>query len=217
MRKANLYFTLVFILLITTIYVSRKEPRATATPLAQPLSRFPNRIDQWSGIDHDFDPAVLAKVGADQTLNREYRDCNVKAAPIWLYIGYYQSQTRGRQIHSPLHCYPGSGWNELSRRIVAVPLKNRTIRINRLILRKGSERRMVVYWYQMQDRVIANEYLQRVGLIMNAITKHRTDGALIRISMAMREGASRNSWKILQKFVRDLYPRLTEFFPQKIT
>ena len=48
-------------------------------------------------------------------------------------------------IHSPKHCYPGSGWSSLSSEIIKikVPDSNNTIEINEYILSKGDTRQLV--------------------------------------------------------------------------
>jgi len=53
--------------------------------------------------------------------------------------------TEGAMIHSPKHCYPGSGWSSLSSEIIKikVPDSNNTIEINEYILSKGDTRQLV--------------------------------------------------------------------------
>jgi len=154
----------------------------------------------------------MAILGADEVLNRSYLDSEGNI--LWLYVGYYRKQVSGSQIHSPLHCYPGSGWNPVSHQRVPVQLQDRTIRVNKMIVQHGLERRVVGYWYQSQEKAIASEFIQRLNLLVTAFRKHRTDGALIRISMAIHGDRSEESWKTVVSFIEDIYPQLIAYIPQ---
>jgi EpsI family protein len=191
---------------------SRRLAHTQEVPPAKDLSLFPSRINQWIGRDYNFDPNVLELLGTDNLLNRAY--VNHKGDSISLYVGYYRSQKTGDQIHSPLHCYPGTGWNPISRKVVPVHLQDRVIHINRMLIQNGSERQMVAYWYQSQNKAIATEYMQRLNLIINALRKNRTDGSLIRISTTIAGDDPEGYWKTMTDFIKETYPFLIEYLPQ---
>jgi hypothetical protein len=85
--------------------------------------------------------------------------------PVWLYVGYYRSQRQGETIHSPKHCYPGSGWHTLSSDVVTldIPLSTHsTVHVNRYLIAKGLEKSLVFYWYHERGRVVASEYQAKI-------------------------------------------------------
>ncbi|NOY53161.1 MAG: EpsI family protein [Deltaproteobacteria bacterium] len=208
MKKSNLYFSVIFILLIGVFFYSRSLSHPIPVPLVRNFSTFPDRIGKWQSEEIPLKPAVLKKLGADAILNRAYH--TLDGQTIWLYIGYYRTQQNGTQIHSPLHCYPGSGWTPVRREVVAVPVGDRKIHINRMIIENGTDKRLVAYWYQADNRVIANEYLQRFDLIRRALQNNRTNGALVRISMPI-EKRPEQQWRTLQNFLLKFYPYLLEW------
>ncbi len=212
MKKTNLYFWIIVFLLVSASFYSRTLAHTEQVPPAKKFSQFPKRIGIWQGKEYSFDAVVLEKLGADDVLNRAYR--NPQGEIIWLYIGYYRSQTRGDQIHSPLHCYPGSGWTPVSREVVPVPLKDREIQVNRMIIQNGEEKRMVAYWYQVQNEAVANEYMQRLRLVVNAFRKNRTDGSMIRVSRNLQNETPEKCWKTMSEFIKQAYPLFMEFLPQ---
>jgi EpsI family protein len=49
------------------------------------------------------------------------------------------------------------------------------------VIQKGDERQLVLYWFKQRDRLLAHEGLVKFYLFWDSITKHRSDGALIRL------------------------------------
>jgi EpsI family protein len=136
------------------------------------------------------------------------------SVPIWLYVGYYETQRQGQIIHSPQHCVPGGGWTILSHAYMPVPLPGRgePATINRVLIGKEGERQLVLYWYQERGRIIANEYAAKLYLITDAVTRNRTDGALVRISAPVVRSEDATLQQLLE-FIRIAYPDLAASLP----
>ena len=105
-----------------------------------------------------------------------------------LYIAYYNSQRKGEAVHSPRACLPGGGW-QLSDFDQRTPgrhqIDGRPLRVNRTLIALGGQRQLVYYWFQQRGRVITNEFVVKWYLFWDAITRHRTDGALVRLITAV--------------------------------
>ncbi len=211
MKRSATYYLVVMALLGATAVLSWRLAHSDQTPPSKKFLLFPDRIEHWIGTDVPISASVLDVVGADDILNRTY--LREDGAPIFLYVGYYGSQTRGDQIHSPLHCYPGSGWKPIRKGVVPVHLEGKELFVNRMLIQKGLEKRLVVYWYQAQGRAIANEYVQRLHLIWTSFTAQRTDGALIRVSTPVTEERVEEGWQAMMAFLNGAYPLLLEFLP----
>lgn len=155
-----------------------------AVPLLRPLSDFPKTLNGFTMVkEQEFNDTIMNSLGVDHYIMREYRDKD--GYPLWLYIGYYESQAEGEIIHSPKHCMPGSGWNAIQTDTISFPDlidKKSSIVINRMVLQKGLEKQLALYWYQSRGRVVADEYADRAYMILDSIVKRRSDGALIRIT-----------------------------------
>ena len=85
--------------------------------------------------------------------------------------------------------------------------------VNEYVVAKGTDKRLVLYWYQGRGRVIASEYWGKVWMVMDAIKRNRTDGALVRLVTPIDDGES-NAQARLEGFVRQLYPQLDKFIPK---
>jgi exosortase D (VPLPA-CTERM-specific) len=155
-------------------------------PVRQPLAVFPSAVGHWRGYD---DPPLADDVqtvlNADDLLTRTYFAPDGRA--VGLYVGYWETQRRGDAVHSPLNCLPGSGWQPLSKRFVAIDTMGGSvdappIEVNRYVIQKGSERLLVLYWYQGHGRIVASEYAGKFFLVADAIQMRRTDTAIVRIT-----------------------------------
>jgi EpsI family protein len=193
---------------------SKTEPVYTR----EALTHFPAQIGQWRGRDVVVDERLLSVLAVDDYLNREYSS---SSGVMGLYVGFYETQRQGNTIHSPLNCLPGAGWDPVSRSYVTIPIAGDAlhpeIQINRIVIEKGLDKALVLYWYQAHGRVIANEYWGRIYTIVDAMRINRTDGALVRVfspfagSAPQREAAVE---KEAVNFVRSVFPLLSRYLPQ---
>jgi EpsI family protein len=187
---------------------SQSEEVAAPAPLAQ----FPMQIGDWSARQlPPFEPEILAVLGVDDYLTRVYY-----AEPhseVGLYVGYYRSQRQGDTIHSPLNCLPGAGWEPVSKGLLTIEVPNGSITVNRILIQKGIERQLVLYWYQSHGRVVASEYWSKLYLIADSVRLNRTDAAMVRVIAPVSNDGEPNAESKAVRFVRALYPPLLTFLP----
>ena len=89
--------------------------------------------------------------------------------------------------------------------------------LNRSIIAQGETRQLVYYWFAQRGRALTNEYLVKWYIFWDALTRNRTDGALVRLSTYIDEGNGglEAADKRLQDFTRDVDPKLAYFIPQR--
>ena len=119
----------------------------------------------------------------DQLLFRRYHDASGNT--IDLYGVFYESQGANRTMHSPLNCYPGSGWEVVEK--TRIPISNSsgdggTFKITRLILQKGLQKRLLYYWYYAGGELASNQYINKLLTLYSALFRGRTDGGLMTVS-----------------------------------
>jgi len=176
-----------------------------------PLSDLPATIETWQGSDaKPFDDDVVAKLGVDDYINRHYvRDGQASVA---LYVGYYASQRQGDTIHSPQNCLPGAGWRPVSSERVTIDAAGTPIEVNRYLIQKGGERQAVLYWYQGRGRVVANEYANKLWLMLDAARLRRTNGALVRLITPVLSTPDA-AFDELSAFTGAVFPHLSAHLP----
>ena len=168
------------ILLLGTIAVRDRLAAPPAAPDAESLSLFPATIGSWIGKESPLDQDVIKTAAVDDYLNRNYRS---DKAELGLYVGYYRSQRKGEALHSPLQCLPGAGWEPMRAEpyTLTSDADGSASTVNKLIVQKGVDQMLVLYWYQTLNRVTASEYARKIFLVADAFRTGRTDVALVRV------------------------------------
>lgn len=178
----------------------------------QPLSQLPYIIGPWSGQEYPLSQEVLHAVSVSDYTNRLYSTTGI--APVQLYVGFYGSQKTGDTIHSPKNCLPGSGWDPVraGETTIAVP-GGRKIVVNEYVIQRDQDKQLVFYWYQGRGRVIASEYAAKFWMVTDAISKNRTDGALVRVITPIANNEATAQARLVS-FTQSLFPQLDEIIPR---
>jgi EpsI family protein len=190
--------------------VSRAVPAIPRTPLRE----FPQRVGTLEAKDIPIDAETQGVLGATDFVNRAYEDGSTQES-VGLFIAFFESQRKGGAIHSPKNCLPGSGWSVLDSGTssIRVGVDSKTVELNTYIVQKDLDKHLVLYWYQSQGRVIASEYVAKAYLVWDAMSKRRTDGALVRITTPVVDGDEAAALKRATGFVAQIYPGLPEYIP----
>lgn len=209
----------VALLLAFAVYSSTLVERQEHVPLRTGFVQFPLMHEGWIGREDSIAPKVLSNLQLSDYFIANYRQGG-DASSINIYMAYYASQRKGASVHSPRSCIPGGGWQikALSQQLLQYSLTapGETLSVNRLIIQKGNVRQLVYYWFQQRERVITNEYTAKWFIFWDALTKNRTDGALIRVTSVVADGVDISKVdRHLQKFILDFLPLLPTYIPSK--
>jgi EpsI family protein len=153
--------------------------------LRAPLDEsIPLHLVERAGRDTTIAREEAAVVGMTSYVLRRYgTDLETLGADFSLYVGYYDSQTQGRTIHSPKNCLPGAGWEPVSSGTAVIATVDGPVTVNRYVIQNGTSRAIVLYWYQGRGRVAASEYAVKWDLLRDAALRGRTEEALVRVAV----------------------------------
>ncbi len=157
--------------------------RASEPPPAPMLGLKGIELGEHSFQDEPLDPQFLDVLRAREVTFRAYDD---QTRPIWLFAGYFDRQREGSQVHSPRHCYPGSGWAIVSEAVVPAPWDS-TIDVMSLVVSDGSSQRLVYYWYQTPTRVLHSVLSLKLELTRRAALGKRQEVVFARVSTTIDE------------------------------
>jgi EpsI family protein len=214
MLKGKYAIALTILLLIQGSAYYMVALRPEAVPKVAPLSAFPTAAGSWSMYkDVPIEKEVQDVLLADDTLNRIYVKPGNAAA--FLFIAFFRTQRSGQAPHSPKNCLPGSGWESLEAEplTIRVPGRAESIETNRYLVAKGDEKSVVLYWYQSHNRIIAGEFTAKFWLIADSIKYHRSDCALVKIVVPVRNGDSTAATREAVDFVQSVFPALSKQLP----
>lgn len=216
LRTAPRPFIMALVLLLgAAIGAQLLAARPLQMPERTEFTVFPDRIGEWDGTSSTLDARILESLDLDDYYVADF--IAQGGLPVNFYVAYYGSQLIGEAAHSPRSCIPGDGWKIEGLTTIAlddVPADGKPLRVNRMLIQKGRDRQLVYYWFQQRDRLLTNEYAVKWFLFWDALTRNRTDGALIRL---MTPILPTEEWEAgdqrLSEFARTLYPELTQFLP----
>jgi exosortase D (VPLPA-CTERM-specific) len=188
--------TAAALVLALTAYPAWALPqRAEIRPLRDDFSAFPLQIGNWIGKRQRLDSIYIDTLRFDDYLLADYvsasKAVDDRAVPVNIYVAYYASQRSGQAEHSPGACLPAGGWHVQKWQRFEVPgvrIGGEPLRVNRAVIQKGSERQLVYYWFHERGRDVTSEYLAKWYLFADAVTRNRSDGALVRMITPLREG-----------------------------
>jgi hypothetical protein len=159
------------------------------------------------------------------------------------YTAYYESQRKGESIHSPETCLPGSGWEFQNAGKAVIPLDARkgsgfgvqgstaaagggptgqrvngsthSMTVNKALMVKGSTRQLSYFWFPQRDRVLTSAWELKLYNFWDALTRQRTDGALVRLITPVYPGEEeRQAEARLTSFTQAIVPVLNEYLPK---
>jgi EpsI family protein len=89
-----------------------------------------------------------------------------------------------------------------------------SLHVNRVLIQKGGQKQVVLYWFKQRDRILSNEYLVKLFLFWDAVSRGRTDGALVRIASLIGPGETEDIVdQRLLRFVSTFEPELVRYVP----
>jgi EpsI family protein len=184
-------------------------------PARAALDSFPMQLGVWKGRRETLEGVYADALNLDDYLMADYVDPS--GAAVNLYIPYYNSQRKGEAVHSPRSCLPGGGWQMRDfdqRSLPGVAIGGQPLRVNRAIVEMGNQRQLVYYWFQQRGRIITNEFAVKWYLFWDALTRHRTDGGMVRLVAAIPPGSSEaEADQHVVAIAALLAPRLSQYIP----
>jgi len=211
-------FIVAVILLGANLAISYTVDFREKIPSKKNLNQFPLKIEEWVATHRQtMKQKFIRELDLSEYAIINYHNNNGKK--VNFYVAYYESQRKGESIHSPATCLPGSGWSfdqSGTVKITGVRGNSGSYEVNRAVIQSGRNRQITYYWFPVRGRILYNAYQLKIYNFWDALTRQRTDGALVRLITTVYENETlADAEKRLQNFVRDVAPVLEEYIPGK--
>jgi EpsI family protein len=178
------------------------------------LHDIPFQLGAWqAGGEQSIGADVTAYLKPDEYILRDYVD-QANGGNIGLFVAYFKSLQNTYGPHSPRICLPGSGWLVSSSKIVNMPVPGRPggIPVNQFTMEKNNQSILVLYWYQNDRDVWAEEFHAKLRLLPDLIRYRRSDVSLVRLVAPMRDSSSDREVRNCAQFTRQIFPLLAQHF-----
>jgi exosortase D (VPLPA-CTERM-specific) len=214
-RRIPTTFVAATLLMAVFVVIMQLMPRAAEiVPQRMAFTDYPMQLGGWEGHRETMDGVYLDALQFTDYLLANY---SAGGRAVNLYIAYYDSQRKGEAVHSPRSCLPGGGWQlrDFNQRTLNdIKINGRPLQVNRTLIELGDQRELVYYWFEQRGRVVTNEVAVKWYLFWDALTRHRTDGALVRlITVLPPSGDETEADRRLVDFAAQIAPTLTRYVP----
>jgi EpsI family protein len=211
-RASLRHAVLALAFLATYGFTHAVAPVAPLVPAA--IANLPMTLAPWTGVTAPpLDPEVAKVLAADEYVRRYYYQAAPQAAAlpqraaVEMDVSYYAQPRVGANMHSPLNCLPGNGWQITSMDTVTLPGTNGA-RVRALTVARGEHRFAMAYWFQSRERVITGEASTRFHLLADALHRRPTDAGVVRVMAPVTDPATAQS--IVLSFASRLVPELAK-------
>ena len=209
------YLAAVVVVAAVTAATLFMPERVEVEPQRKDFTEFPMELGKWKGkVDH-IEEIILNELKLDDYLMVDFAEEEGK--PVNFYVAYYASQRKGESAHSPRTCIPGGGWKMVGLapyEVAGITVNGRPLVVNRAVIQLGEQKSLMYYWFQQRGRILTNEYLVKWMIFWDALTRNRSDGALVRVVVpVMPDEDIAGAERRLQGFLREATGQLSAFVP----
>ncbi len=208
-------FIVAVVLLTGTLALAQGIEFREKIPPAQSFAGFPLQVGEWNGKRDALEAKIIKDLDLSDYVIVDYTN---GSKVVNFYTAYYETQRKGESIHSPETCLPGSGWDFRNAGSVALPLADRrgeAMKVNRAVMEKGASKQLSYFWFPQRDRVLTSAWELKWYNFWDALTRQRTDGALVRLITPVYAGEEVDQAEArLTAFTQAIVPVLNEYLPK---
>ena len=214
-QKLGSWFSFPFcsavIIFAITILISGWTRGSVREGVLPDLALIPQRLGAYEASDGDWGDAYRDPY-AETAVSRLYEGSRTEA--VELFVGYRSRQFGVERLRSPKLVFP-KGWEYASMGSIKIPLAGGQI-IDSIWIetRRGSARKLVVFWYQIHGLSFASDIGNRMELLHGLLFQGRTDGAVIRLASLVSDMETmEQARQRLSSFSSSLHPQLVRVLP----
>ena len=207
-------FIVAILLLGATLALSQGVEFREKIPMSRSFAEFPLQVGEWTGKRDVLEQQFIDRLDFKDYIIVDYRD-EKTGKIVNFYTAYYDSQRKGESIHSPETCLPGGGWEFRKAGRTTVAMNPSDMTINRAFIVQGAAKQLTYYWFPLRDRIATNLWEVKAYNFWDALTRQRTDGALVRlVTPVYKDEEVADADKRLVAFTREIVPVLNEYLPK---
>ncbi len=200
-------------LLLTGIGSYHYFHRISPVPLENGFTAFPMTIENWKGRDLDSKNEMIKVPKTDDELVRTYQRAE-NDHPVNVYVGYFDSQTEEKKLVTYTTSWK---FHRGEEKVSIQGVSGQSYQVNEVILNDGGDRRAVLFWYDLNGRVVASRYAAKLWSLWDGLIFGRTNGALVALSIPLGpESKLEQDFNHEKDFLRDLIPQLHNYLDHNL-
>lgn len=211
--------TATMLMIVLVIAWPLVPDRSSIAPERSSFALFPQQFGEWRqvGEQRTFSPEVEKILAADDYQAVQFEKSQ-GGPTLDFFAAWYRDLSGDGVQHTPDVCLPGAGWEiakveqiDISGELgLGYPFK-----VNRIIIQKNEERRIVYYWFTHMGRSIPRNFAAKFSVLTRGMMARRTDGAIVRVISPIRKGASEaEAEDQIIDLMKEVHPELPRFIPR---
>jgi len=186
---------------LVLIMVGARSATVYSVPLTQ--SMLPAALDGWSVEPGAMlSPVHVSLPGIDDERFATYRA--LTGERIYVYIGYQRVQTQGKELVGE-----ATATLHHKSRPVRLSLPDKSVEVNYLEASVPQSGRRLLFWYNINGRIVANQYEAKAYTVWDTLVRGRSNGAVVLLEWdGSATEAPDQSLKRATEFARALIPLL---------
>jgi EpsI family protein len=206
MNNRSFFVVITILAIVSVIGIVSYFPNRFDTGSKIKVAEFPKTIGEWTGTDIPLDEKVYQILETRNLFVRDYK--NTSGDTVNLYIVY--SEDNRKVSHPPEVCLMGSGMTIADKSSIQI---TPSIRATKMIVEKADTRELVVYWFKAGNLQTDKYLKQQLKIVTDRMFGRRTSGALIRLSMEIKDGKQEEALALVKEFVREIETLLQRYVP----
>ena len=175
------------------------------------LEDFPRRVGEWRGEEVEVPDRIYEVLGTRNVLTRLYRRDDDRT-PINFQV--VLARQMRRRTHPPEQCYTGGGYRLTQSRVRLVQLDDGSeLSVREIVLRKGSERRIVWYFYKSGSHYRTSYWFHQAMVALNKLTDPGAADVLVKVDVSVRPANIDSGRRRLQEFIGAAISPVREYVP----
>jgi len=204
----NKTFIIVIAILVISAAIGLKSYQSPREDVAlkTKVANFPMEIGEWKAKDIPLAERDYEILETRNLILRDYK--NAKGQSVYLYLIY--SEDNRKVSHPPEVCFIGSGATIVDQKPVQI---TSAIKANKLVVEKANDRQIVVYWFKAGPLYTDKYIKQQWKVVTDRTFGKRTSGALIRLSVDIKDDNQAAALLLLKSFAALIEPLLPKYVP----
>ncbi len=198
---------IVLTVMLAVLGASRNVEWSEPVPLRQELSGLSLEGVRWIGREV---PSVEMLPGADRHFSRAFRAGSGEEVRVALW--YFESQWQERELINSWTAKLHAG----AAKVKVNTGVGSTIEVNRRFSHEQSKKEAIIFWYDINGRILTSPLSVKLYTALDAILYGRTNGALVRVAVDLPsddpEGIQQ-AMAQLGTFVAQAYPVFARYLP----
>jgi len=203
-NKKNKHIIIGIFLLALTCFGVYCKPGQAIAPKQVALKSILQSIPEYTFLKHEpLEENIISFLELDDYANVTYlKDGHT----IGLYIGYYFSSDKVSASHSPLVCFPAGGWQVDTPKPTHFLSGMHEINYNQFVAQNGSQKLLVMYWYQAYEKTSFEVFKNKINTIVNLMTQKQQEHAFVRVTVPLADLTEDEARHVGEDFLKQFYP-----------